>query len=293
MDSRLKTLIGSNFLFYINNFVLILFIRIFGLNSVGSLWLFTPFIFILFTTSIIEDVKGKSFVRIKKMSIIDMVLRSSILVINFLVLSKLIHINLGSLITINVVFMTLNFYVEWSIHGRLLNHQSKSIKGNVLTKEEKNLINDYVHDKKKLKNKIPTEKEGMIKSSHSVVYVGYSNILIAILVGGGIYSLSFFSIQNRWIVFLVAYLLLIVYLTLAEKKVRTFYKDENKRRTIKLRDNTTFIIGMSIIYVLQGVVYIEESTFNFFGIFLACAFFLPTFKTDQLIRKDYHTMYKN
>lgn len=293
MDSRLKTLIGSNFLFYINNFVLILFIRIFGLNSVGSLWLFTPFIFILFTTSIIEDVKGKSFVRIKKMSIIDMVLRSSILVINFLVLSKLIHINLGSLITINVVFMTLNFYVEWSIHGRLLNHQSKSIKGNVLTKEEKNLMNDYVHDKKKLKNKIPTEKEGMIKSSHSVVYVGYSNILIAILVGGGIYSLSFFSIQNRWIVFLVAYLLLIVYLTLAEKKVRTFYKDENKRRTIKLRDNTTFIIGMSIIYVLQGVVYIEESTFNFFGIFLACAFFLPTFKTDQLIRKDYHTMYKN
>lgn len=272
---------------------MILFIRIFGLNSVGSLWLFTPFIFILFTTSIIEDVKGKSFVRIKKMSIIDMVLRSSILVINFLVLSKLIHINLGSLITINVVFMTLNFYVEWSIHGRLLNHQSKSIKGNVLTKEKKNLINDYVHDKKKLKNKIPTEKEGMIKSSHSVVYVGYSNILIAILVGGGIYSLSFFSIQNRWIVFLVAYLLLIVYLTLAEKKVRTFYKDENKRRTIKLRDNTTFIIGMSIIYVLQGVVYIEESTFNFFGIFLACAFFLPTFKTDQLIRKDYHTMYKN
>lgn len=294
MDSRLKALIGSNFLFHINNFVLIVLISIFGLNSVGALWFFTPFIFILFTTSIIEGVKEKSFVTIKKMSIIDLGLRCSILIINFLVLSKLINLSLGILIPINVVFMTLNFYVEWSIHRRLPNQKSKSMVDDVLTKEEINyLIDDYVHDKKMLKNKTPSEKKEIIKSFHSVIYVGYSNILIAILVGVGIFSLGFFGIQNRWIVFLVAFLLLVVYLALTEKKIRTFYKNEKQRRLINLRDNITFIIGMSIIYILQGVIYIEESTFNFFGIFLACLFFLPTFKTDQLIRKDFHTMHKS
>lgn len=277
-----------------NNFILILLISIFGLNGVGALWFFTPFIFILFTTSVIEEVKEKSLVTIKKMSILDIVLRCTMLVINFLVLSKLIHLSFGILIVINVVFMILNFYVEWSMHKRLLHYKSENATDAVLTKEEiDHLIDDYVHDRKMLKNKTPDEKKEIIKSFHSVIYVGYSNVLIAILVGVGVFSLGFFDTQNRWIVFLVAFLLVVAYLTLAKKKISTFYQNEDQRKLINLRDNITFIIGIAIIYIMQGVIYIEESTFNFFGIFLACAFFLPTFKTDQMIRKDFHTMHKN
>ena len=269
-------------------------VSIFGLNGIAALWFFTPFLFILFTTSIIEDVKEKSLVTIKKMSILDLTLRCTVLVINFLVLSKLIHISFGILIAVNIIFMTLNFYVEWSMHKRLLQYKPKNTTDDVLTKEEiYNLIDDYVHDKKILKNKTPVEKKDIIRGFHSVIYVGYSNILTAILVGVGVFSLGFFDIQNRWIVFLVAFLILVIYLTLAEKKVRTFYQNEDQGKRINLRDNITFIIGLSIIYILQGVIIVGESTLNFFGIFLACVFFLPTIKTNQMIRKDFHATHKN
>lgn len=47
------------------------------------------------------------------------------------------------------------------------------------------------------------------------------------------------------------------------------------------------------ILVLFTTSIIEEATFNFFGLFLACAFFLPTLKTNQIIKKDFHASFKN
>ena len=143
-----------------------------------------------------------------------------------------------------------------------------------------------------LKYKTLAEKKEINESFHSVIYVGYSYVLLALLVAGGTFAFGFFGEQKRWIVLLIAFLLLVIYFYLTKQKLRLYYKNRKQEKAISFRDNMTFIIGISIIYLLEGFVYINENTFNFFGIFLACAFFLPTIKTNHLIRGEFHKMNK-
>lgn len=67
---------------------------------------------------------------------------------------------------------------------------------------------------------------------------------------------------------------------------------KKKMKLIKYRDNITGILGLAIIYILQGIIHIGESTFNFLGIFLAVILFIPTFHTNQKIKEYFHKVNK-
>ncbi|MDT0593206.1 hypothetical protein, partial [Halomonas sp. PAR8] len=136
---------------------------------------------------------------------------------------------------------------------KLLSHfQQKDVEEDSLTKEEFNdLIDDYVNDKSSSETS---------KSVQSIVYMGYSNVLIIVLVIGGIISFNLFGVKNRWIVLLIVFLFLAIYLYLTAKKIRSYYNDEKRIKAINIRDNITLVVGLSIIYILHGVVYIGEST---------------------------------
>ncbi|WP_210471321.1 hypothetical protein [Sporosarcina sp. 6E9] len=286
MDQKLKTLMLGNVLFHINNFILILLTNTFGLKGIAAIWFFTPFILILFTTSMIESRREKL------MGMVDFIVRCIILIINYLALSEFIRIPFAYLIVLGIIFMVLNIYIEWTMHKRLQLSQNED--DDVLTNEEiDDLIEDYVHDKTMLKNKTPAEKDEINESFHAVVYMGYSYVLLALLVGGGIFAFGFWGEQKRWIIFLAAYLLLIIYFYLTERKLGLYYKDNKRRKKISFRDNITFVIGISILYILEGFIYIGTLSFNFFGVFIACAFFIPTLKTNQEIRSGFHKTNKN
>lgn len=84
--------------------------------------------------------------------------------------------------------------------------------------------------------------------------------------------------------------LLIIYLILNEKKIEKLSTIDKKVTFIKYRDNITVILGLAIIYVLQGIVHIGESTFNFLGILLAATLFIPTFQTNKKIKEHFYTV---
>lgn len=285
MNKKLKALMLFNVLFYVNNFILIALTNAFGLEGIAALWFFTPFILILFTTWMIESPKRKLIGTIKKVAILDFALRCIILIINYLALSELILVPFVYLIGLSIIFMVLNVYIEWKMYQQLPPFSMED----ELTKQEINdLIEDYNNDKTIMIGKSPSEKKELNEILHSIVYIGYSNVLIVLLVLGGVFAFAYAGERERLFIFAIAFLLLMVYFYLTEKKLALYVKDTRRRMIIRLRDNITLLIGVSIIYIMQGILYLGTVTFNVFGIFLACIFFLPTMNTNQLIRESFH-----
>ncbi|WP_445505446.1 SoxR reducing system RseC family protein [Niallia sp. 03091] len=295
MDKKIKKLMLLNILFYVNNFIVIILTNNFGIKDIGAILFFSPFILILFTTSIVESSRGKMLGQLKKLSILDFLLRCTVLVINFLVISGIIHLTFYYLIVLGIIFMTVNVYLEWKIYKqiRFLKLQNKTIEEGLLTKKEiDDLCEDYANDQSILRYKSPDEKEEIRNIYHSTFFVGYSYVLILILIGEGIFAFDFFGEKNRIVILMIAFLLLGIYFYLTNKKLALFLKDSSHRMKINLRDNLTFIIGLSIIYILQGYIHIGTGTFNFLGIFFAVIFFIPTIKTNHLIRDEFHKINK-
>jgi hypothetical protein len=288
MDKKLKNLMFFNLLFYINHFLVIFLANYYGLKDLAALWFFTPVILILFTTSIIESsISGY----VKKLSFLDFGLRGIALLVNFIAISGMIELSLTYLIVIGIIFLAVNITLEWLIYKQL--DQQQKVEEELLTKKEiEELVEDYAETKSILKDKSPMEKEEIQTSYQSTIFVGYSYAIIFLLVAGGTFAFEFFGEQNRITVLMIAILVLGVYFYITNRKLDYFYKGSNKGKKINLRDNLTFIIGLSIIYLLQGYIHIGTGTINFLGIFLAIVFFLPTIKTNQLIRDYFHKVNK-
>lgn len=287
----MQHLIIANLIFYLNNFLLIILINRFALKGLLGLWFFTPFIFILFTTHVLEQSKHQITREIRALSIIDLVIRAIVLVINFIVISELINLNLNYLLIINSVFLMINMSGEWTIR--------KKIQLNQLTDEEPlprhimNLIlRDYASKQMILKNKTIEQQTEIKKSFSLAALVGYSNVLIVFLIVGGIFSFAVFGKVYRLITLIVALLTMLFYLHLVDRKLLLFFEDTVKSKKINYRDNVTLIIAISIIYYLQGFVHIGTGTFNFLGIFFALMFCFPTFITNKQIINSFKVVIK-
>lgn len=289
MSKKLKTLMLFNILFYLNNFVLIFLTNAFGFEGIAALWFLTPFILILFTTSVLEIPTEKLVETVKKMSVLDFVLRCIILIINFIVLSKLILIPFVYLIGLGVIFMVLNIYIEWKMYKQLLLFP---IEDELTKREIDDLIEDYTNDKTIMIGKSPAEKKEMNTAFQALTYAGYSLLLTFILIVGGIIAFEFFGEKGGLTVILITFLLLAVYFYITEKKLKLFYLNKKHRKKIGFRDNITFLIGLSIIYILQGVIHVGTGTFNLIGFFIALFFFIPTIKTNQLVKENFNKVNK-
>lgn len=290
MKNKLRRLMLFNFLFYANNLLVIMLVETIGLNGMAALWFFSPFVFIFFTTGLLEGSISEKTNSFKKLSIFDLGLRLLIIILNFVALSGMIKLSFLYLIAIGVLFLVTNIYLEWKLYRLLVSeHHSDDL----LTKSEiKELTNDFVNEKTFLQDKSPTEKEQINNSILSTVLVGYTYILIFLLVGGGIFAFEVFGEQYRFIVLAIAILLLGIYFLITDKKLSMALDDPSERKRITIRDNLTFTIGLSIIYVLQGYIHIGTGTFNFLGIFFAVMFFIPTIKTNNQIRDSFHKVNK-
>ncbi|MBM7540422.1 hypothetical protein [Amphibacillus cookii] len=145
-------------------------------------------------------------------------------------------------------------------------------------KEGFSLINDYVDRQNNLRYKTLRQKNELKHSFNLILLVGYSYAIILFLVVGGIILFRMLGKSYNGYVFMLAFLLIVVYLYITEKKFILLGTDNHK-----FRDNFTLMIGVFIVYVLQGYVHIGTGTFNVLGVFFAILFFLPTFHTNQLI----------
>ncbi|MFB1049892.1 hypothetical protein [Paraliobacillus sp. JSM ZJ581] len=266
MNNNIKKLIFFNILFYINNFSVIFLIYKFEMIDIVAIWFFTPFILILFTTSMIEISNQTNLKPIKKLSLIDFLIRVIVLIINFLAISELIYLKLEYLILIEVIFMLVNITIELNIYKKmsLIIYKDKTIDEDLLSSKEVNdLIKDLANEQTILRNKFPDEKEEILKSYKLTSIMGYSNLLMLLLIVGGVIAFELFGEVHGLKVLLVALLLVGIYFHLTNKKFTLFYGDDSNQIKIKLRDNTSFLFGLTIIYVLHGYIYVGTGTFNF------------------------------
>ncbi|MDM5192477.1 hypothetical protein QUG02_05745 [Bacillus hominis] len=295
MDKKIKKLMLLNIIFYLNNFIMIILMHNPELEEIAAIWFFSPFVVILFTTFMFESLNGKMNNPLKKLSVIDFLLRCTILLVNFLGVSGIIYLTFNYLIVLGVIFMTVNVYLEWKMYKKilLLNLQNKKIDEAPLTRREiDDLCEDYAKEQSILRDKSPNEKEEIRSIYRSTFLVGCSYALILLLIGGGIFSFSLLGEKYRMLIIMIAFLLVGIYFYLTSKKLTLFFKDTNQRKKISLRDNLTFIVGLSIIYILQGYIHIGTGTFNFLGVFFATIFLIPTIKTNHLIRDTFYKINK-
>jgi len=289
MGKKIKTLTLFNALFYVNNYILIVLTNAFGLEGIVALWFLTPFILILFTTLLLEIKKERLPRSVKRLAVLDFALRCIVLIINFIVLSELILIPFVYLIGLGMIFMVLNIYIEWKMYKQLL---SIPIEDELTKQEIDDVIKDYTNDKTIMVGKPPAERKEINAAFHTLTYAGYSMLLTFLLIVGSILSFSIFEEKGRLVIMVITFLLLAIYFYLTERKLQLFYMDKKCRQKISIRDNLTFLIGLSIIYILQGYIHIGTGTFNFLGFFIALLFFIPTFQTNQFIKENFNHVNK-
>jgi len=291
---QLNILIIRNLLFHLNNFILFILVYNFnGLEGFAALWFFTPFILVFFTSLIVENPNVRSNKALKKLAILDLTMRGFIIFINFFCLSDVLPINMNYLVAINIVSLIVTLFMEWRMLQYAKNDSLNDTETvvNYLSKKERNhLINAYVDDQVSVKNKSSATYNHNNNSFHLLIYSGYSNTMIFILIFLGPFSFRILGIEYRRLIFLVAGMLLMIYLILNKKKMEKYYTIDKRVTLIKYRDNITVILGLAIIYVLQGIIHIGESTFNFLGIFLAVTLFIPTFQTNKKIKEHFYTV---
>lgn len=296
MKKKTKSLMVINLLFYLNNFVVIILTSIFGLEGLGALWFFSPFIFIFFTTTMIESTNKDILKPVKRIALIDFILRIIFVFINYFTIIEMFNIKTTYIIVINIIFLVANFLIELKMHKLICLYSSRKekIEDDLLSINEiDDLLDDYYSSKQSiLKDKKPEEKEEINNVYKVTSIVGYSYVLIFFLIGGVLFGFEFFGEKYRHVTLFIAFILLVIYFYFTNLKIFLFYKDRSQSKKVELRDNITFLIGLSIIYILQGYVHIGTGTFNFLGILIALTFFLPTISTNKNISSRFHKVNK-
>ncbi|GEM01498.1 hypothetical protein SAMN05421839_11178 [Halolactibacillus halophilus] len=178
--------------------------------------------------------------------------------------------------------------LQYAKNGAL--NDKETVVNYLSNKERNHLINAHVNDQVSVKNKSSATYNQNNKSFHLLIYSGYSNTLLFILIFLGVFSFRIFGIEYRGLMFLLAGVLLLIYLVLNEKKMEKYNTIDKKGTFIKHRDNITAILGLAIIYILQGIIHIGETTFNFLGLLLAVILFIPTFQTNKKIKEHFYTV---
>ncbi|MFH4342875.1 hypothetical protein WAI93_19295, partial [Acinetobacter baumannii] len=154
-------------------------------KEIAAIWFFSPFVVILFTTFMFESLNRKMTNQLKQLSVIDFLLRCTILLINFLGVSGIIYLTFNHLILLGIIFMTVNVYLEWRMYKKLLllNLQNKKTDEAPLTRREiDDLCEDYAKEQSILRDKSPNEKEEIRSIYKSTFFVGCSYALILLLI---------------------------------------------------------------------------------------------------------------
>lgn len=286
---KISNLIFTSTFYYISIFVLVSLSHFYELKGFIALWFFIPLVILLFTTAVVEMSNSKKKKSIKIIAIVDFLIRCLLLIITYLAISNIINLSFTIQLGLAFFFLLLNLLLGWRIYGSLRFYVDKD----ALTKEEiKYAVKDYANEQKILINKSSKEQEEIKRVHQMHVYLGYSKLLTLIIILGGIIGFNIGGIEFRIIIIISASLLLMIYFYLTEQKISLLCADKKKQRKVSFKDNFTYLIGILIIYILQGIIHIETGDLNIVGIFIACLFLLPTLNTNKKVNEKFHKVNK-
>jgi phosphatidylglycerophosphate synthase len=96
-------------------------------------------------------------------------------------------------------------------------------------------------------------------------------------------AVRFLGERYRIAVLLIIIIIFLVYLYITFYTLNLIYKERKKFIKTYLRDNITFLICLIILFISEGVIYINTSGYNFAMWLFAALFLAPTFSTHKII----------
>ncbi|WP_315110913.1 hypothetical protein [Clostridium intestinale] len=250
MKKKFSRLFIINILFYLNNFLYLIFGLKIESNSLQQAWSIIPLIFIAIVYDFM-DYSWKNNLSIKNKSIVDFIIRIlAFLAVLYSDENKMIFFIL-LMILMTITNILIEFDIKKDIHN---NNYYKDIKEFDLYENEKldNLIKRYYYyknvdlDKCNLDNRYEVDKMFKLEKNET-----YSKWISFCLMYINLATSDLFKGKIKFFIGVVLLISYFVYIRTSQEKFSYFYKDDKILKIKNIRNNVFLFIGMSTLYIMK------------------------------------------
>lgn len=254
MKKKFSILFIINILFYLNNFLYLIFSSEVKKGILYDLWIISPVILVVLSFNLIEY-SYKNKLGIKNKSITDFVIRVLACIAVFY--SKESQIIFFSVT--NLIMLITNILVEVDIMKEIRNNNYyKDVKEVNLYENEKldNLIKRYYYyknmdlDKCDIDNRYEVDKMFRLEKMEKI-----ANKITFWLLYTPIIFLDDFQVRGKIIFGAILLISFFIYLYLSREKFRYFYKDNIKLNQKNIINSILLFVGVTVIYIIKGFIY--------------------------------------
>ncbi|SHI11304.1 hypothetical protein [Clostridium intestinale] len=250
MKKKFSRLFIINILFYLNNFLYLIFGLKIESNSLQQAWSITPLIFIAIVYDFM-DYLWKNNLSIKNKSIVDFIIR----ILAFLAVLYSDENKMIFFILLMILMTITNILIEFDIKKDINNNNYyKDIKEFDLYENEKldNLIKRYYYyknvdlDKCNLDNRYEVDKMFKLEKNET-----YSKWISFCLMYINLATSDLFKGKIKFFIGVVLLISFFVYIRTSQEKFSYFYKDDKILKIKNIRNNVFLFIGMSTLYIMK------------------------------------------
>lgn len=254
MKKKFSRLFIINILFYLNNFLYLIFSSEVKKGILYDFWIISPVILLVLSFNFMEY-SYKNKLGIKNKSIIDFVIRLLACIAVFY--SKESQIIFFSVT--NLIMLITNILVEVDIMKEIRNNNYyKDIKEANLYENEKldNLIKRYYYyknmdlDKCDIDNRYEVDKMFRLEKMEKI-----ANKITFWLLYTPIIFLDDFQIRGKFVIGVILLISFFIYLYLSREKFRYFYKDNIKLNRKNIINSILLFVGITVVYIIKGFIY--------------------------------------
>ncbi|CAM2888617.1 hypothetical protein HAHI6034_01505 [Hathewaya histolytica] len=297
MEKIVLRLIFLNIVYYLNNFLYVFIDKQFGIDGFLVFWAFSPYILIILSGLLLENLHLKTLKKVRKIVVIDLVLRVVSVFINYYSTSfKFKNINFISLILVEIIIMLINIFLEFKIY-RHVKYSSKNEEEEytpLSNEESKDIIQKYyIDDNFDYSNSNIEDRKEIDKLFRLIKLVGYSTVMVysfPIIISLG---LRILGERYRLAVLFIVVIIFFINLYLNYIKLTLYYIDEKMCKKIYIRDNVSVIIGILILFIYDGIININTGGYNIFIYIISCVFFAVPILTNKKISIKFHKINKD
>lgn len=250
MKKKFSILFIINILFYLNNFLYLIFGLKMESDSLKQAWSMVPLIFIAIVYDFM-DYSWKNNLSIKNKSIVDFIIR----ILAFLAVLYSDENKMIFFILLMILMTITNILIEFDINKDIHNNNYyKDIKEFDLYENEKldNLIKRYYYyknvdlDKCDIDNRYEVDKMFKLEKNEK-----YSKWIAFCLMYVNLVTADLFKGKIKFFIGVVLLISFFIYTRKSQEKFDYFYRDDKILKRKNIRNNIFLFIGMSTLYIMK------------------------------------------
>lgn len=250
MKKKFSILFIINILFYLNNFLYLIFGLKMESDSLKQAWSMVPLIFIAIVYDFM-DYSWKNNLSIKNKSIVDFIIR----ILAFLAVLYSDENKMIFFILLMILMTITNILIEFDINKDIHNNNYyKDIKEFDLYENEKldNLIKRYYYyknvdlDKCDIDNRYEVDKMFKLEKNEK-----YSKWIAFCLMYVNLVTADLFKGKIKFFIGVVLLISFYIYTRKSQEKFDYFYRDDKILKRKNIRNNIFLFIGMSTLYIMK------------------------------------------